>query len=144
MSDKLGARIAARRKRLGMSLRRLSLLSGVSYSQISRCENNHSRPTQNTITKISRALQVSAEELIYSHPKKQNNDSNLRASKMKINDQEDRKAMHIKLSEIAKSHYLTADEFIRMLILREIESLKNPGSEIQPIAEFIAEQFKRI
>lgn len=63
---------------------------------------------------------------------------------MKINDQEDRKTMHIKLSEIAKSHYLTADEFIRMLILREIESLKNPGNEIQPIAEFIAEQFKRI
>ena len=59
-----GQRLAAARKRAGISQRELAKILGVSYGAVGNWESGLSTPDPDTIAKIARALRVSADELV--------------------------------------------------------------------------------
>ena len=56
--NKIGQRIAKRRKELKMTQESLTNLIDMSINQLSNIENSHSTPTIETIMKLSHALKV--------------------------------------------------------------------------------------
>jgi transcriptional regulator with XRE-family HTH domain len=65
--DKIGARIASRRKELGLSLRKLATQAGLSASFLSLIENGESAPSLASLHRIARALNLPIFE-IYNTP----------------------------------------------------------------------------
>jgi transcriptional regulator with XRE-family HTH domain len=56
--SKIGTRIAARRRELGLTQETVTNITDISTNQLSNIENNHSVPTIETIMKLCEALKV--------------------------------------------------------------------------------------
>jgi len=65
-ADDIGAKLKARRKQLGISIRTLSSISGVSTGMISLIERNRVEPSLRVLKELARCLEVSIADLFQS------------------------------------------------------------------------------
>ena len=71
MEETLGKRIAANRKRLGLTQDRLAELLGVTAQAVSKWENDQSCPDIGTIPKLADIFGISTDELLGTRPRKE-------------------------------------------------------------------------